>query len=97
MSDVISIVPNIVAMISSLIAMVMLGMVAPKLGGALGTMLRLLIGGIFFAVFIHAGFELAEGFGLLSEGLLLKIMGVLLSIGSLSFILAAWTGLRALR
>jgi len=53
------ILPNILAMVSSCVAIILLGMVIPKIGGGIGVVLKLLSAGIFFAVFAHAGVELA--------------------------------------
>lgn len=89
--------PNIIAMISSFAAMIILGMVAPKIGGSIGSMLKLLIAGIFFAVFTHAGVELAKAYGLLGEGVFMQIMGTLLTTGSICFIIAGIIGLKALK
>jgi hypothetical protein len=91
------IIPNILAMLGSLISMVLLAMIIPKIGGSIGLMIKLLILGIFFSVFIHAVCELATAFCLLSEQILMPIMGVLLSIGSLFFILASIVGLKSLK
>lgn len=80
--------PNIMALICSLIAMIQLIIAAPKIGGAVGKILKLLTVGIFFSVFIHAGFELIGKAGFFNEHDLLVIMGVLISVGSLFFIIA---------
>jgi hypothetical protein len=89
--------PNVVAMFSSAAAMIALGLVIPRLGGHLGAMLRLVIVGVFLSVFLHAGFELAATFGAVSARALMVTMGVLVSVGSVSFCAAGIVGLRALR
>lgn len=89
--------PNLLALLSSLLAVVALAVVARKLGGGLGHMLRLLLLGIFLSVFIHSGVELAQTVGLLDERTLMQSMGILISLGSVSFCAAAWVGLRTLR
>jgi len=91
------ILPNVLAMISSFIAMILLGLVAPKIGGVLGRMLKLLIAGIFFAVFLHAGVELAQLYGAVDEAVFLPIMGALLTIGSALFMVAGLVGLKSLK
>jgi len=89
--------PNLLALVSSLVAVVALSAVARKLGGGLGNMLKLLLLGIFLSVFVHAGVELAQTAGLVEERTLLWSMGILISLGSLAFCAAAWVGLRTLR
>ncbi len=91
------IIPNILALIGSSISMIVLTMLIPKIGGSIGLMLRLLITGIFFSVFVHSGAELAQTYNLLSEHALMQIMGALLSIGSLFFILAGIVGIKSLK
>ncbi|RMH69377.1 MAG: hypothetical protein D6675_12705 [Gemmatimonadetes bacterium] len=94
--NILEMLPNIVAMISSLIAIFLLYKLTQKVhGGSLEKMVKLLSIGIFFSVFIHAGFELAEVFGFLSIALLRYVMGGLISIGSICFIIAAWIGLKS--
>jgi hypothetical protein len=89
---------NLVAMIASAGGMIALLMLAAKMvGGALGVAFRLVTAGIFFSVFLHAGFELAESFGVFGEGVLMHVMGLLITIGSLLFIAAGYIGLKAFR
>lgn len=90
------IIPNILALIGSSISMIVLSMIIPKIGGSIGLVLRFLIIGIFFSVFIHSAAELAQIYNLLSENILMWIMGVLLSLGSLFFILAGIIGIKNL-
>jgi hypothetical protein len=89
--------PNLFALVSSLVAVMALSAVARKLGGGLGTMLKLLLLGIFLSVFVHAGVELAQTAGLLEERALMQSMGILITVGSVSFCAAAWSGLKTLR
>lgn len=90
--------PNVVAMVASLAAVLSLSVLAWRMaGGELALVAKLIALGVFFSVFLHAGAELAETFGLLGEGRLLTVMGVLLSLGSVSFCAAGVLGLRALR
>ncbi|MBI5196103.1 MAG: hypothetical protein HZA10_07255 [Nitrospirae bacterium] len=91
------IIPGIIAMISSLIAMVMLSRVIPIIGGSIGRMIKMMVTGIFFSVFLHAGFELAAGFGLISEGSLMIIMGILITAGAIAFIAAGNIGIKSLK
>jgi len=88
------ILPNVLAMISSFAAMLLLGMIAPKIGGILGAIIKLLIAGIFFAVFAHASLELASVYGMVNEAELMPMMGWLLTIGSVFFMLAGLLGLK---
>jgi hypothetical protein len=97
MTFFLSILPNILAMLTSLGAMILLVGAALRLGGRMGLMLKLVVAGVFFSVFLHAGAELAEVFGLLGEGPLFVLMGSLLSGGSLAFGIAGVVGIRALR
>ncbi len=90
------VLPNILAMIGSLTTIIVLGILIPKIGGSIGLMLRLLIVGIFFAVFLHAASELAAIYNLLSTQTLLLVMGTLLSLGSLFFIVAGIIGIKSL-
>lgn len=90
-------IPNLLAMAASLGAMVLLWLVQGRLGGQLGAMLRLVNAGVFLAVFLHAGAELAEALGLLATGHLAPVMSVLLTAGSIAFGVAGLIGLKALR
>ncbi len=82
------ILPNIIAMVCSAIAIVELVIAIPKIGGTLGKILKLLSTGIFFSVFVHAAVEMASAFELIKEENLLDIMGILLTVGSVFFIAA---------
>lgn len=88
------ILPNILAMISSFVAIVLLAVVILKVGGSLGVVLKLLSAGIFFAVFAHAGIELASIYGIVAEELLMPVMGALLTAGSILFMIAGLYGLK---
>ncbi len=88
---------NILAVISSFTAMLLLGILAPKMGGSLGNVLKFLIAGIFFSVFLHSIIELASIFGMIGEVNLMYIMGGFLTIGSIFFMIAALIGLKALK
>jgi hypothetical protein len=90
-------ISNILALIGSSISMIMLGMLIPKIGGSIGLMIKLLIVGIFFSVFIHAGIELAVIYNLIPHHELMRGMGALLSLGSLFFIFAGIVGLKSLK
>ncbi len=90
------IIPNLVALATSLISMILLSRLIPKIGGSIGLVLRFLILGIFFSVFMHSGFELAKVYNLLSENTLMVCMGILLSLGSLFFIISGIIGIRSL-
>lgn len=92
-----STLPNLLAMATSFAAMVLLGLLVPKLGGQIGAMLRWIIAGVFLSVFLHAGAELAVALGLLAPERLLPLMGLLLSAGSAAFCAGGLVGLRALR
>lgn len=92
-----TLIPHVLAMCSSLAAVVSLSAVARMVGGQIGTMVKLLVAGVFLAVFMHAGAELAQATGLLEDGVLMMVMGGLLTLGSLSLCAAAWVGWKALR
>lgn len=89
--------PNVAAMVASAAAMVTLGLAARRLGGQLGTVLKLVVSGIGLAVFLHAGAELAGAFDIVDEHALLFIMGALVTVGSLLMSAAGVVALRALR
>lgn len=91
------ILPNIVALIGTFITMIVLSLVATKIGGVLGKMVKLLIVGIFFSVFLHSGFEVAGAYHMINEEALMRVMGGLLTIGSIFFIYAGLVGLKALK
>jgi hypothetical protein len=84
--------PNAVAMLASAAAMALLAKLVPRIGGQFGWVLKLMIVGVFFSVFLHAGVELAECFGAVSSEWLMSTMGVLLTIGSISFCAAGVLG-----
>ena len=88
------ILPNILAMLSSFIAIILLGIVILKIGGSLGVVLKLLSAGIFFAVFAHAAVELASIYGIIDEAVLMSVMGALLTVGSVLFMVAGLCGLK---
>ncbi|MBI4680204.1 MAG: hypothetical protein HY753_03055 [Nitrospirae bacterium] len=97
MSTDAEIIPGLIALISSLIAMIMLLKVVPVIGGSIGRMIKMMVAGIFFSVFLHAGVELAAGFGLISEGPLMIIMGILITAGAVAFISAGSIGIKSLK
>ena len=86
-------VANISAMVFSSIAMIILMIVAVKMGGAIGRTVKFLTAGIFMAVFCHSGFELMAVMELINEEILFPVMGTLLTLGSMAF---AWGGFTAL-
>jgi PAS domain S-box-containing protein len=89
--------PNVVAMVTSLAAMVALSALAMKMtGGRFALVARLVAAGVFFSVFVHAGSELAEAFGLIKMKTLMEVMGVLLSAGSILFCVAGILGVKSL-
>jgi PAS domain S-box-containing protein len=89
--------PNVVAMVTSLAAMAALSALAAKMtGGQFSVVAKLVAVGVFFSVFLHAGSELAETFGLIGPKQLMDVMGVLLSVGSVSFCAAGILGVRAI-
>jgi hypothetical protein len=93
-----SALPNVVAMLASIAAMASLATLAAKMtGGQLAIVAKLIALGVFFAVFLHAGIELAEMFELVGAKTVMVVMSVLLSVGSLSFCAAGILGVRALR
>lgn len=92
------IVPNIIAMASSIIAIILLVQLARQMkGGSLSSVINLLVAGIALSVTIHAGAELANIYGLISEDVLFPIMGSLLSLGSILFIVAGVKGLQVFK
>lgn len=90
------IVLNMIAMITAFIAMCYLGLVVFKVGGIMGRMLRFLILGIFLSVFMHAGFELAIAYGFINDIFSHSITAVLLTLGSVAFIIGGSIGARLL-
>jgi hypothetical protein len=82
------ILSNIIALVLVLWAMILLVIVAKKIGGHVGKVFKLLVLGIFFSIFIHAIIELLGYLGFIDEKQLLFIMGVLLSLGGIFFISA---------
>lgn len=90
----IKILPNIIAMVFSLIAIIQLTIAATKIGGFVGKAINLLIVGIFLSVTVHAGFELAAQFGFLSENQLMPIMGTLITSGSIFFIASGFLAVK---
>jgi PAS domain S-box-containing protein len=88
--------PNMVAMVTSLGAMAALSALAVKMtGGRLAVVARLVAAGVFFSVFLHAGSELAETYGLIGTKRLMEVMGALLSVGSVLFCAAGIVGVRS--
>lgn len=87
---------NSLAIISSLVAAYFLIRMARKLGGEFGNAVKFLVAGIFFAVFLHSVFEFIAAAGLLTENLLMILMGTLVTIGSVCFIIAGIKGKKAL-
>jgi hypothetical protein len=91
----IEILPNLIAFIASFTAAIMLLMLAYKMrGGRIGKVVNLLVAGILLSVTVHAVFELASIFNIISGDALFIIMGTLLSVGSLFFIAAGVVGLK---
>ena len=90
-------IANILAMIFSLIGVVMLTKAALAMGGEFGKSLKVIVVGIFLAVFVHAGFELAAAYELMSEEVLMFSMGILLSTGSLAFAYAGYSTLKEIQ
>jgi len=90
-------VPNVLALGTSLMAVLLLSQVIRRIGGQIGAALKLLSLGVFLSVFLHAAAELAEIFGLLSPSLLMVVMAVLVTSGSLAFCAGGVVALRALR
>jgi hypothetical protein len=88
------ILPNLIAMCCSLIAMIELIIVAMKIGGVMGKILKLVTVGIFFSIFDHAAFELASVLNLISEHQLMHTMGIFITLGSLFFIAAGTIGIK---
>lgn len=86
---------NILALISSFLAVVFLTIAAFRVGGSIGKALKMIALGIFFAVFIHAGFELAETYNIISSEALMPVMGTLLTFGSILLSIAGYIGLKA--
>ncbi len=89
--------PQILALVTSAVAVVLLFRVNRRIGGAIGASLRLLSLGVLLAVFLHAAAELAEAVGLLSQEALMVVMGVLVTTGSIAFCAGGVVALKALR
>lgn len=60
-----------------------------------GQCLKLVVAGIFFSIFIHTGAELLAAYELVGEAVLLPIVGVLLSLGSLIIACAGYKASKA--
>lgn len=95
--NLLEILPNLLAMLFSLVAVVVLAVVAVKVGGLIGAMLKYLVAGIALGVMVHAGMELLAAFGVVSESTLMVVMGLLLTIGSILFLAAGYVGLKFIR
>ena len=80
---------NLAAMSLSLLAVIQLAVLVPKIGGDFGTMFKLTSAGIFFAVFVHSLVELLAVFEVIDERALLLAMGGLITLGSACFLAAA--------
>lgn len=93
----ITVITASVALVSSLVAILLLRVVAVKIGGHLGKMLKFLLVGIFFAIVVHSGAELAEVLNIISGDILMIAMGILLTIGSACFICASYFGFKAIK
>lgn len=93
----ITVITASMALVSSIIAVFLLRLVAVKIGGYLGKMLKFLLVGIFFAVFVHSVVELADVLNIISENTLMIIMGLLLTLGSVSFVCASYFGFKAIK
>lgn len=93
----ITVITASIALASSLVAIVLLRLVAVKIGGYLGKMLKFLLAGIFFAIVIHSVAELADVLNLISGNTLMITMGILLTLGSVCFICASYFGFKAIK
>lgn len=90
-------IANVIAMGASFVGVIMLGKVSAKVGGVIGSCLKLVVVGIFFSIFIHAGVEMLAAYDLMDEEVLLPIMGVLLSLGSVIIAYAGYTTAKKLQ
>lgn len=91
-----AIVLNATSMITALIAMCYLARIILKIGGSIGMMLKFLIAGIFLAVFVNAGFELAMASGAISGEFANTVTAVLFTLGSLAFIVGTSIGIKSI-
>lgn len=89
--------PTLIALVASTAAMASMSLVARRLGGQIGLVLKLVVVGICLSVFMHAGLEVAQVMGLFDHGMLMVLMDVLVTAGSVAFFAAGVFGLRALR
>ncbi len=95
---IMEILPNTIAALASLIASVLLIKLALAMkGGSLSSVMNYTVIGIILAVCLHAFFELAAQTGLVNEAIVFPVMGTLLTVGSLSFIVAGYKGLRVFK
>lgn len=92
-----NVVPTLAALIASTAAMVTMSMVAQRLGGQIGLVLKLVVVGVGLSVFMHAGLEVAAVMGFFSHARLMTLMDALVTAGSMAFFAAGIVGLRALR
>lgn len=91
------VLPSLLALLASTAAIATLAFMSRRIGGQIGRSLRLVVAGVFFSVFLHAGAELADALGLIPPDTLLALMAGLVTLGSVSFFAAGILGVRALR
>jgi len=84
------ILSNIIALISSFMSMIVLGIAISKLNERLRNVIKWFIYGIFFAIFLHAGLKIVGIYGLIPSMDIRKITAILLIIGSVFFMFAGF-------
>jgi hypothetical protein len=85
---------NILTMLFSIIAIVLLVQLSIKVGGSVGKILKLIVAGIFFSTIFHQIFGFLSTYGFISHGVFESFMGTLLGIGSILFIIAGVVGIK---
>jgi len=82
---------NIFAVATSSVAILALWGVAKKFGGVVGAIIKLILIGVFFSVFLHSLTELVFNlFDIFSVQSFMITMSVFLNIGIVFFIVAFW-------
>jgi light-regulated signal transduction histidine kinase (bacteriophytochrome) len=86
--EILELFPSLIAVLFSIIGLISLFTLARKLGGDMGKILLLINTGVFFGVGIHALFEFLTVSQIYKGELIFSIMSLLLSIGSIFFLIA---------
>lgn len=94
----IQILANITAVLFSFTGIISLFSFSRKLvGDTFSNVIKLIVWGIFFAVFIHSIVELLDATKIINEDTVAPLMSLLLSIGSAFFAFAGRAGLKIIK